>query len=190
MYKKMAGFAAFVFAVSLFFPLSSGAEGDLSNFVKGKNTVNVFLKEFVNESGQSQINPDDFKKKFEAALLRRKAVKLVVVSSPDASDMQISCVIKKYLYSKTDPINSYGNSITMAIDAVTNQNYAELTGEFAVIDTKSANIVWKNGVMAYVEKMMTPEESIPLVYDKLARAFLWKAFGKPNKKMKTSGLNL
>lgn len=181
MRKEPVIFLAFILAVSLFTDISSALNDDLAYLAKDRRPVSVFLKELKNESGQDRIKVDDFKKIFEAALLRRKAVTFTVVSAPDASDIQISCNLKKYLHSETDPINSYAGTPGMLLDALTVQNYAEITGEFTVVDTKSGKVIWKKSVMAYVEGAMTPEESMPLVYDKLARTFLWRSFGKANK---------
>lgn len=160
---------------------SLAADDNLSYLAKDGQHIRVFLKEFSNESGQTQISPEDFKNSFETAMLRRKAVTFDIAKNADASDIQISCAIKKYLYSKTDPITSFGNSALVILDAITIENYAELTGEFTVVGTKTGKVIWKDSVKAFVKRTMTPKESMPLVCEKLSRAFLTKSFGKPNK---------
>ncbi len=148
---------------------------------RGRQPIKVFVKEFVNESGQSQIKPEDFKKSFQGALLKRKAVKFELVNNPESSDIQISGIIKKYLYSKTDPITSYAGVGGLLLDAATTENYAEMTVDFIVINTKTEKVLWNKSVLDFIKHTMTPEESISMVYDKVSRTFLWRCFGKPNK---------
>lgn len=52
--------------------------------------------------------------------------------------------------------------------------------EYTVTDTKSGKTLWKDTVKEYIKKKMTPEESIPLIYDVVTRAFVWRCFGKAN----------
>jgi hypothetical protein len=153
-------------------------DNELSGLTNSGKSVKVFLKDFTNTSGQDQVNADDYRKAFEASLKNRKAVTFEIVQNPEAADVHISGVIKKYLYSKTDPINSYASSATLVLDAATTENYAEITVDFTVTDVKG-NVLWNKELMSYVEHAMTPDESIPMVYDKSARDFLWKSFGKP-----------
>jgi len=159
----------------------AGNDNNLSSLVDSGKTIKVFLKSFVNESGQSQISADDFKKAVETAIKNRRAVKFEIVESPEASDVQISGAIKNYLYSKTDPINSYAATATLVLDAVTNENYAEMTVDFTVTGTKKGDLLWSKEIKGYVEHTMTPEQSLPMVYDKVSRDFLWRSFGKPSR---------
>ena len=151
---------------------------ELSHLFKSGQAIKVFLGEFINKSGQNQVSPDAFKKIFAEAVSKRRAVKFTIVDSAQASDVQISGIIKKYLYSKTDPITTFASPSGLVLDAVTTENYVEMAAEFTILDTKSGRVVWKNTISTFIKKMMTPEESIPLIYDKLSRTFLWKSFGK------------
>lgn len=151
---------------------------DISRSSDKGNPVKIYISGVTNESGQSQINPEDFKKALESSLKNRRSVKFEIVSDPASSDFQIAAVIKKYSYSKTDPINSVAGPSALLLDAATTENYADLDVDFTVTSTKDKNIVWKDNVSDYVEHTMTPDESIPMVYDKVGRRFLWKAFGK------------
>jgi hypothetical protein len=54
-----------------------------------------------------------------------------------------------------------------------------MEAEFDIVDTKTGKTVWKDTISAYKEKMMTPSESIPIIYEKISRTFLWRSFGKP-----------
>ena len=51
--------------------------------------------------------------------------------------------------------------------------------EFTVTDTRTGAVLWKDSASGYMKKVMTPEESIPLIYDKVSRVFVSKCFGKP-----------
>lgn len=156
------------------------ASGDLSRFTNSGRPVKVFVGSFTNESGQPQINAEEFKKSFERALNNRKSVAFKVVPNEAESDVQISCAIKKYLYSKTDPITSYGGTATLILDAVTVENYVEMITNFVIKDTRIGTILWSSPLTSYIKHMMTPDESIPKIYDKASRDFLWRSFGKPD----------
>ena len=151
---------------------------DISRSIAKGNPVKIYISGVTNESGQNEIVADDFKKVLESSIKNRRSVRFEIVSDPASSDFQIVAAIKKYSYSKTDPINSVAGPSALLLDAVTTENYAEIGIDFTVTSTASGKVVWKENVFDYVEHMMTPAESIPMVYDKAARRFLWKAFGK------------
>jgi len=151
---------------------------DVSRWLDKDDPVKVYVSGVTNESGQAQIVADDFKKALESSLKNRRSMKFEIVGDPAASDIKIAAVIKKYSYSVTDPINSVAGPSALLLDAATNENYAELGVDFTVTSTKDGAVVWKDNVFDYVEHMMTPAESIPMVYDKVTRRFLWQAFGK------------
>jgi hypothetical protein len=153
----------------------------LSRFADSGRPIKVFLGKFTNESGQSQINASDFEKRFEEALENRKSVPFKMVPAASESDVQISCAIKNYMYSETDPITSYGGAAIFLLDAATAENYVEMTGDFSVIDTKSGSVLLREPFKSFIKHPMTPEESVPLIYEKLSREFLAKSFGKPKK---------
>lgn len=181
MVKRFGFFAA---AVCFIFILSGTAfalNGDLSRFTKDGNHIKVFIGNFTNESGQPQIMPEDFKKALAHSLLHRKAVTFKIVQNPAESDVQISGVIKDYKYSKTDPVKPTISAWALALDAVTTENYVEMKADFVITDTKHNKTIWQEEVYDYLKDPMTPEESIPKIYDKVARKFLWHSFGKPNK---------
>ena len=156
----------------------AATSADLAYLVNNKDTIKVYLDVFANESGQGQIQADAFKKAVEKAMVNRKAVKFDVVAAPESSDVRVSCAIRKYLYLKNDPITSYGGPLALALDAATTENYVEMTADFTVTDSKTGAILWKDSVKSFLKRMMTPEESVPLIYDKLSRDFLWRSFGK------------
>ena len=136
---------------------------------------------FANESGQNQIIPEDFKKSIENALLNRKSVKFEIVETPEASDLQISGVIKKYTYMERGPMKTgFGlGGMLLDVAATATQNYVEMQAEFTVTDSKTNKILWKDTIGSFLKKLMTAQESVPLVCDKVSRDFLWKCFGNP-----------
>lgn len=181
MVKTLAFFTSAALVLALSGSAIAEGRGDLEYLVKDKDVVKVFVKDLSNESGQAQVSASEFKKELEKALTLRKAVKFEIVSRPDASDFQIGGVIKNYMYSKTDPITPTTSPAALVLDAATTENYVEMTVDFEVTQTKTGKIVWQKPVVSYVKHTMTPEESLPIVYDKVARTFLWKSFGKPNR---------
>lgn len=158
---------------------ASGSETvDISRYLEKGDPVKVYISGVTNESGHDQISADGFKRVLESSIRNRRSVRFEIASDPASSDFQITAVIKKYSYSKTDPINSVVGPSALLLDAVTTENYAEMGVDFTVTSTKNGKVAWKDTAFDYVERMMTPAESIPIVYDKVARKFLWKAFGK------------
>lgn len=162
-------------------PLCFSGEDDLSYLAKDNKPVRAFLGDFINESGKNQIAPIAFKESLKISLLRRKAVTFKIVNTPSESDVQISAVIKKYLYSKTDPVTTFASPGGFLLDAATTENYVEMSALFTITDTKTGKVIWRDTVSTFIKHMMTPEDSIPMIYEKLSRVFLWKSFGKPNR---------
>ena len=172
-----------VLALAFFFAVSACSFAEtvqLSDIVKGGSSeVNVFVKGFTNEAGDKKIIAEDFKKNFENALLNRKSITFKISDNPASSDIQISGIIKKYQYLENDPINSFAGAGGLLLDAATTENYAELEVEITVTNSRTNKVIWHDTVVSYIERMMTPEESVQLVYNKVSRNFLWKCFGKP-----------
>jgi hypothetical protein len=162
-------------SIALFPSQASG--GDLGYLANGKSPIKVFLKDFSNESGQPQADPATFMKEVEKAFVNRKSVSFAIAKSPGESDVQVSAVIKSYQYLERDPVRP-SPTATLILDAVTSENFAEMSVEFTVADTKSGETIWKDSVTSYVKRMMTPAEGMPVVSDKVARNFVGKAFGK------------
>lgn len=158
--------------------VSFASEGDLHKMGRDMPVIKVFIGDISNKSGHDPINASDFKNSLEEAIKNRKSVNFEIVKSLDISNIQITAIIKKYQYLKDDPITTYGTSWGFVLDAATSENYTELQVEFTVADSKSGNILWKQDVTTFAKKMMSPEESIPLIYEKTSRTFLSKCFGK------------
>jgi len=175
MKRLVIGIAAVLFYQTA---VLAAPSADLAYLVNNKDTIKVYLDGFTNESGQDHVQADAFKKAVEKAIVNRKAVKFEIASAPEASDVRISCVIRKYLYSKNDPVTSCGGPLLLALDAATTENYVEMTADFTVTDSRTGAILWKDSVKSFLKDKMTPEESVPLVYEKLSRDFLWRSFGK------------
>lgn len=149
---------------------------------RGQNPVKFYIKEVINQSGQSQIATEIFKKELEASFHERRSLKFKAVNSPAESDIQISAVIKSYQYLDKGPLKPSIGVGTMLLDAAATmtENYVEMAVECTVIDTKSDKTLWSKTISEYIKKKMTPEESIPLIYDAITRAFVWRCFGKAN----------
>lgn len=170
-----------VAALTLLFGLmaSHGYCNELTDMALTKHPIKVFLGEFSNMSGRTEISTDSFRNEVEKALKNRKSVSFVMVKNPKESDIQVSGAIKGYQYLEKDPIKP-SLSFIMAIDAVTSENYAELSVEFTVVNTATGSVMLKEDITGFVKRTMTPAESVPLVYDKLARKFVADSFGKGN----------
>ena len=179
--NKMSGaFAVAAFVASFcVFPYPSQAN-ELEQMAENKQPIKVFLGSFSNESGQAEVVPDVFKEDLKKAFKNRKSVHFEIAATPAESDVQVSGIIKKFQYLKNDPVKPAISVVLVAVDAVIIENFVEMDVEFTVLDTRTGNTAWKDKVTSFVKRMMTPAESIPLIYDKVARRFLSQSFG--NKK--------
>ena len=156
-----------------------GSETELSQMAKSKTAIKVFIKDIANESGQSQILSEAFKKSLERALFYRRSTTFEVLKYPDASDIQISAIIKSYRYMERGPFKPTPSIAGLLLDAAASatENYVDMEVEFTVTDTDTGEVLKKDIIIAYIKEIMTPEHSIALIYDKIARTFLWKFFG-------------
>ncbi|MCX5678449.1 MAG: hypothetical protein NTY76_05000 [Candidatus Omnitrophica bacterium] len=155
----------------------------IGHLFEGKSPVKVHVSAVTNESGQSQISAEVFKKALEDSLNNRKAMDFDTVSDPAASDIQITAVIKKYQYLNRGPLNPNPGIATMLADAAATAtlNYVEMDVSYTITDAKNNKVLWVDDVKEYIKKTMTPEESIPLIYDKVTRTFLSQCFGEAHK---------
>lgn len=156
--------------------------GELWQKENADGIIKVYINEPVNESGQGQIIPDQFKKSLEAAILSRKSMKFEIVKSLAESEVQIASVIKKFQYMEKGPLKPTPGIGTTLLDAAATMtdNYAEMSVDFVVTDSKTGAVMWKNNLFPYMKKKMAPEESIAVICDRVASNFMWKCFGKPN----------
>lgn len=169
--------AVAVFALSGALAAGAGYGDGIQSLAMNKQPIKVFIKDVSNESGQAQVVADDFMKELEKAFANRKSVSFAIAKTIQDSDVAVMAVIKSYQYLKNDPVKP-SLSFIMALDAATSENFAEMAADFTVTDSKNGSVLWQENVTSYVKRMMSPEESMPLVYDKLARHFVSKAFGK------------
>lgn len=161
----------------------AAAEADLSYLAKDKNPIKVSMGNFTNMSKENIVSAEDFKKCVEESLLNRKAVKFNVVGPAEKSDITVSGIIKNYRYMERGPIKVNPGFGTMMLEmmATATQNYADMEVEFTISDSGTGKILWQETVTDYMKRTMTPAESVPMVYDKVARTFIRKSFGKPKR---------
>jgi hypothetical protein len=173
-----------LYAYSLLCPVQAFAEaGTIGHLFEGRSPVKAYVGAIVNESGQRQMSPDVFKKILENSLNSRKAMDFDTVASPAESDIQITASIKKYQYLERGPFKPSPGIGTMLADAAATAslNYVEMEVMYTITDTRTGKVLWTDDVNKYIKEMMTPEESIPLISDKVARAFITQCFGSSHK---------
>lgn len=160
----------------------AGGGGDLWKLADHGKSIKVFIGNFGNESGKNEVTAEGLKNTIAKALLNRKSVKFELVNAPEQSDVEISAVIKKYLYMERGPFKPSPSIGTTLLDAAATmtENYVEMTVNFIVTKSGTGEVLWKDSLMPYAKKKMTPVESIQHIYDKVAGHFVWKCFGKPN----------
>lgn len=177
MLKKMT---SAIFAFSFVWMSLAFAQGEpIGSLFKGKQPIKVYIKEVLNESGQDQVTPELFKKTLQESLLNRKLLKFEITDNPAESDIQVAVLIKKYRYAERGTVKPIpGISMIFDAAAAMTENYAEMSAEYTVTDTESNNVLWHSTVNENLKKVMTPEESVPLICNKIARTFVWKCFGR------------
>ncbi|MDD5165900.1 MAG: hypothetical protein PHQ57_00715 [Candidatus Omnitrophica bacterium] len=146
---------------------------------RDKSPIKAYIKEVINVSGQDQISPELFKESLQQSLINRKLVKFAIADLPSESDIQISIVIKKYRYLERGPVKPIpGVSIILDVASSLTANYVEMAAEYTVTRTENNEVLWNGTVTENFKKVMTPEESIPLICNKISRTFVWKCFGR------------
>lgn len=182
-----------VLAICLFYIVCPGqafAQDDtIGHLFEEKSPVKVHVSTVTNESGNNQISTDGFKKSLEDSLNNRKAIDFDTVTNPADSDIQIAAVIKKYQYLERGPFNPNPGIATTLVDAAATatSNYVEMEVSYTVTGTKNNDPLWSDDVKEYIKKVMTPEESIPLIYDKVTRTFTSQCFGRAHRKDTVNG---
>ena len=178
----MKKISAWISAAFIIFTCSAAAADtiELGRLAKNKGPIAVWVASVTNGAGKAEVNADDFKKSLEDAIVKRGGGKsFLLCSTPEASSVQISAVIEGYEYSEKDPITTFGSPSGMLLDAMTTENYVAMKARFTVTDTKTGKTLWNDAVTSFIKKMMTQKDSVPLIYNKLSRTFLWKCFGRP-----------
>lgn len=152
----------------------------IGHLFEGKSPVKAHISSVTNESGQNQISVENFKKTLEDSLNNRKAMDFDVVNDPAVCDVELAAVIKKYQYLEKGPFKPSPGIATMLADAAATatSNYVEMEVLYTITDAKTGKILWTDDVNEYIKKAMTPEESIPLIYDKVTRTFISQCFGQ------------
>jgi hypothetical protein len=180
-YVKYLAAAAALFLLGQSFCFAADS-ASLSSIVNSHKPIKVYLKDFINQSGKSEISPADFRAEVEKAMANRKTVKFEIVKDPAESDVQVSCVITKFQYMEKGPVKPKPNLALLALDAAATltSNYVEMFAKFTITDTRTSDILWEDTINEYKKHKMTAAESVPYAYDRTARAFLWKSFGKPS----------
>ncbi|MDD5422871.1 MAG: hypothetical protein WC592_00700 [Candidatus Omnitrophota bacterium] len=182
--RKLLALTAIAIVTALLAPsICLAGSNELSYLINKGNPIKVFMKDFVNESGQNQLVMGELEKTVEKSLLARKAVTFHIAKTIEQSDICISCTVKKYQYLEKGPLKFSPSPQAMLLDAAASatENYVEMDAEFVIADSRTNKTLWKDTIGFYEKKVMTPAESTPIIYDHVARRFLWKSFGKPNK---------
>lgn len=173
--------AAVMAAVSMTAISACMADGNLAKMYRGRD-IKVYVNDFTNESGNNNISVSDFKKDLQKAFENRRSSSFKIVDNPAASDVQISGIIKQFQYLKTGPVKPSVSVVTTAIDvaATALENYADMNVNLAVVDSKTGNTLWKDDVYDFERRVMSEAQSVPLVFEKVARKCVAKSFGKPD----------
>lgn len=175
------GILCFVLIGLLFGVQAYAAQGELGAKLKNQEPVKVYLGDFPCKVTQSGVTSEAYKKFLQDALVQRKSLKFSPVNNPAESLIQITGSVKSYQYLERGPLKVTPSAGMTALDAVQTAtcNYAEMEADYVVTNTKTGEVLWKDTLNVYLKKVMTPAESIPLIYDKITKSFIKNCFGKP-----------
>ena len=174
---------AVVMSLALAAPAMAAYQKSIGRLFADKPDVKVYVNEVKNESGDNVATADAFHQVLISSLMNRRSMHFVIVKDPTKSDIEVSALITKFQYMDRGPLKPSPGVQTTLLDAVATatENYVEMTVDFTVTDPKSGKTLWQGDVYDYIKQVMTPSESAPLIYDRVARRFLWKCFGKPRR---------
>ena len=80
------------------------SDGAIGHLYEGKSPVKVYIIGVKNESGQSQLSADVYRKNIEDSLNNRKSTDFDIVANQADSDIQVSAVIKDYKYKRRQSV--------------------------------------------------------------------------------------
>lgn len=179
--KRSVYIAASAFLILSFIPAAAWSGVDpIPKKTFHSNLIKVCIKDISDVSGNKKLSPADFKDALKQAFITRKSIAFIVVDKPEESDVQISARVKRLQYMDRGPLKPSVSPGTVMLDAMAtmDSNYADMDVQFFVVDTKSGKEIWNANIYAYLKKKMTEAESIPIIFDKIARKFVAKSFGK------------
>jgi len=162
-------------------PAPAAAREKLTYILTHKEPVKVFLKDFVNESGQGKVSANILRNDVKNALVNRRSVRFAAVAKEEESDITVEAAVKAFRYMERGPVKITPGLGTTMLDlaASATMNYADIQGSFVIREAGTGRVLHVEDVYIHLKRKMTEDESVPLVLNKFARQFVVEAFGRP-----------
>lgn len=167
-----------IFSVALS-PSAFAKPKSLYERFEGKN-VKAFVAPVTDVTTEKAVDPTALHAQITSALQARKGIHFTVVPTEAEAEVSIRTEISDFEWTNSDPIDMLMGVGGAAMDAAVVEDYARLQANVTVTDNAKQKDLWKERVMATItKKPMSQAESIPLVSENFAKAFLKNAFNRP-----------
>ncbi len=171
--------------LSLFFSFvffTSASAGSLYNTYNGKGTVKVHVSKPTDSTTDKKADLAGIKAEIEKKLKDRKSITFQTVDSKEDAGIAIDADIKEFFWSNHDPVDMIVGIGAAAMDAAVQENYSRMQAVFTVTDVRTKKVIWQEKVMATItSKTMTEKDSVPMMSEDVAKAFVKRAFAKQRK---------
>lgn len=125
---------------------------------KGNQLVKVYIGDFINSSGNNNINVKEFRSALKEAFENRKSANFAVVKTPQEADISIAGEIFEYEYQEVDPLDMAIGWPTLLMDSLDESNYVALRVKYVVGDAqKQGRILWTKTLHPSITEENIPE---------------------------------
>lgn len=151
---------------------------NLNSLVTDEKSLKVYLGDFTSQS--EKVPAETMKNILKETLAGRNKEHFIITDKKENSDVIVSWNLTSYKYSNKDPIdNVVGGTTALIVDAMVDQNYAQVQIEYTVTRTKDMKKLWYRKEAISVTQTIMPEpDSIPKVLKEASKRFIYLCFGK------------
>ncbi len=149
---------------AFFMPLNGECRqrDNLYKKVTDMSEVKVYVADVKDASEKQNADKKGIKDEIENALATRGSVNFKLVNSPKEADIAVYCDVTENLWTDKDPVDMVTGIGAIAMDAMTDSEYARLTAVFTVIDPKKDKVLWEDTLKATITKKgMSEKDSVP-----------------------------
>lgn len=144
-----------------------------------KDVVKVYVLDVTDSSGKAVADLKALKQELETALVTRMTLNFELVPKKEAADIVISCDVKEFVWTDSDPIDMVGGIGPLAWDLVNDDNYGRMQAVLTVIDGNGHKKLWEDRLRATItHDTMTESDSVHMLNERLIKIFMMKCFSK------------